>query len=361
MNIEYMETALKLAAKGEGAVNSNPFVGAVVVKKGRIVGKGYHKKFGGPHAEVFALEEAGEEANGADIYVTLEPCSHQGKTPPCADKLINAGIKRCIIAMRDPNPLVSGRGIQKLKDAGIEVIEGVLEDESKKLNEVFIKYITTGVPFVFLKTAITLDGKIATSKGDSKWISNEKARNQVQILRNKYMANMVGINTVLKDNPNLTCRIEGGRNPFRIVIDPNLKIPLESNLVMNNRDEMTIVVTHESSRENQKYRELLGHKVKFILMEEKSFKMYDVLKKIGEMKIDSVIVEGGSIVISNLFKEKLIDKGMVFIAPKITGDCSAVSFVSGFETKEMSEAIKLKNVQYEAYDDNIALLFEGAE
>ena len=263
MDKKYMERALELAALGEGKVNPNPMVGAVVVKDGKIVGEGYHKKYGGPHAEVFALEEAGIKAEGATIYVTLEPCSHYGKTPPCAKKIIDMGIKRCIIASLDPNPLVSGRGIKMMTDAGIEVVTGIMEKEALELNRVFMKYISTKVPYLFLKCGITLDGKIASRTGNSKWITNELAREKVQKLRNKYMGIMVGINTVIKDDPSLTARIENGRNPYRIVIDPNLDIPLESKFV-NFQDGKSIVITSENNREKEKVSELEERKVKLV-------------------------------------------------------------------------------------------------
>ena len=251
MDKKYMERALELAALGEGNVNPNPMVGAVVVKDGKILGEGYHKKYGGPHAEVFALEEAGEKAKGATIYVTLEPCSHYGKTPPCAKKIIDMGIKRCVIASLDPNPLVSGRGIKMMTDAGIEVITGIMEKEALELNRVFMKYISTKTPYLFLKCGITLDGKIASRTGNSKWITNELAREKVQRLRNKYMGIMVGINTVLADDPSLTARIENGRNPYRIVVDPFLDIPLDSKFV-NFEDGKSILVTSYNNVEKEK-------------------------------------------------------------------------------------------------------------
>lgn len=361
MDEKYMKIALNLATEGEGKVNPNPLVGAVVVKDNKIIGSGYHKYYGGPHAEVYALQEAGENANGADIYVTLEPCSHYGKTPPCCDAIINAGIKRCIIAMKDPNPLVCGRGIKKMQEAGIEVISGIMEKESQSLNKIFIKYITTKIPYVFLKTAITMDGKIATKTGDSKWISNEEAREEVQVLRNKYMGIMVGINTVISDNPRLTSRIANGVDPYRIIIDPNLKIDDKYNIIKNNKDKKTIVVTSEKNIGTQKYLMLKGYDVDFITMKGFDFKILEILKKLGEKSIDSILIEGGSKVISKVIKEKVLDEGVLFIAPKIVGDSSAVSIVSGMDTINMCDAIKLKNPTYEIYQDNIAVYFEGIE
>lgn len=356
MDKKYMARALELAALGEGAVNPNPLVGAVVVKNNKVIGEGYHKKYGGPHAEVFALEMAGEEARGADIYVTLEPCSHYGKTPPCAKKIIEMGIKRCIIASLDPNPLVSGRGIKMLQEAGIEVITGVMDKEAKELNRVFMKYISEKTSYLFLKCGITLDGKIATKTGNSKWITNELAREKVQKLRNKYMGIMVGINTVIKDDPSLTARIENGRNPYRIVIDPNLDISLESKFV-NFQDGKSIVITSESNREKEKVSELEERKVKLVYLEGTDFKISDILKKTGELGIDGILLEGGSYLISKAFEEKAIDGGEIFIAPKILGDEKAISFVKGFSVENIADGFELENVKINSYGNNVSMEF----
>ncbi|MBQ3437593.1 MAG: bifunctional diaminohydroxyphosphoribosylaminopyrimidine deaminase/5-amino-6-(5-phosphoribosylamino)uracil reductase RibD, partial [Fusobacterium sp.] len=243
-----MAKAMELAKLGFGKVNPNPLVGAVVVKDNKIVGEGWHKEYGGPHAEVHALDMAGKNAEGATIYVTLEPCSHYGKTPPCAKKIIDSGIKKCIVATLDPNPLVAGKGIKLLEEAGVEVEVGLLEAEAKILNRVFFKYISTNTPYLFLKCGITLDGKIASRTGNSKWITNEIAREKVQKLRTKYMSIMVGINTVLEDNPSLDSRCENSRNPFRIVIDPFLKIKEHAKL-LNFKDNKAIIITSENNKE----------------------------------------------------------------------------------------------------------------
>ena len=353
MDKKYMARALELAALGEGAVNPNPLVGAVVVKNGKIIGEGYHKKYGGPHAEVFALESAGKEAEGADIYVTLEPCSHYGKTPPCAKKIIEMGIKRCIVASLDPNPLVSGRGIKMLQDAGIEVIVGVMEKEAKELNRVFMKYIIEKKSYLFLKCGITLDGKIATRTGNSKWITNELAREKVQKLRNKYLGIMVGINTVLKDDPSLTARIENGRDPYRIVIDPNLEIPLESKIV-NFQDGKSIVITSKENENEVKVSILKEKGVNVQYLEGKEFK---VLKKTGELGIDGILLEGGSYLISKAFEERVIDGGEIFIAPKILGDEKAISFIKGFSFENIADGFQLENVKINTYGNNVAMEF----
>lgn len=356
MDIKYMERALELAVLGEGAVNPNPLVGAVVVKDNKIVGEGYHKKFGGPHAEVFALEMAGENACGADIYVTLEPCSHYGKTPPCAKKIIEMGIKRCFIASLDPNPLVAGRGIKMLREAGIEVITGVMEKEALELNRVFMKYISEKKSYLFLKCAITLDGKIATKTGSSKWITNEFSREKVQKLRNKYLGIMVGINTILKDNPSLNCRMENGRNPFRIVIDPKVQIPLESN-ILNFEDKKNIIITSVINKDSEKVKKILEKDVKFIFLEGEDFKIDDILKETAKLGIDGILLEGGSFLISKAFKEKEIDGGEIFIAPKILGDNSAIPFIQGFDIENIADGILLENVKFNSYGNNISIEF----
>ncbi len=355
MDEKYMDLALELAEKGRGYVNPNPMVGAVVVKDGEIVGKGWHKFYGGPHAEVYALDEAGEKAEGATIYVTLEPCSHFGKTPPCAEKIKKMKIKKCVIACLDPNPIVAGRGKKILEEAGIEVVVGVREKEAKELNKVFMKYITEKNPYLFLKCAITLDGKIATNERDSKWITNEKSREKVQFLRHEYMGIMVGINTLINDNPRLTARIENGVNPFRIVVDPHLRTPLESNFVNMADDNKSIVITSKENEKNNKIKELENKNVKIIYMEGYDFSVHEILKKIGELKIDSVLLEGGSYLISKAFKENRIDGGEIFIAPKILG--GGLPFIDGFDFKEIKDCFHLENVKFNVYDDNISVEF----
>lgn len=355
MDEKYMDLALELAEKGRGYVNPNPMVGAVVIKDGEIVGKGWHKFYGGPHAEVYALDEAGEKAEGATIYVTFEPCSHFGKTPPCAEKIKKMKIKKCVIACLDPNPIVAGRGKKILEEAGIEVVVGVREKEAKELNKVFMKYITEKNPYLFLKCAITLDGKIATNERDSKWITNEKSREKVQFLRHEYMGIMVGINTLINDNPRLTARIENGVNPFRIVVDPHLRTPLESNFVNMADDNKSIIVTSKENEKNDKITELENKNVKIIYMEGFNFSVHEILKKIGELKIDSVLLEGGSYLISKAFKENRIDGGEIFIAPKILG--GGLPFIDGFDFKEIKDCFHLENVKFNVYDDNISVEF----
>ena len=367
INEKYMRMAIELAKKGAGAVNPNPMVGAVVVKNGEVIGRGYHKFFGGPHAEVYALEEAGEKAEGATIYVTLEPCSHYGKTPPCAKKIIDMGIKKCFIGSSDPNPKVAGKGVSMLKEAGIEVVENVLKEECDEVNQVFFKYIKTKIPYLFVKCGITLDGKIALSNGISKWITNSIAREKVQYYRNKFMGIMVGINTVLTDNPSLTARIENGVNPFRIIVDPNLQIDENCKVVKNNEDEKTVIITSQKNlftedtenTEIQIKQKRLSeeNKVKFIFIDGEKFSFRKMLEEIGKTGIDSILLEGGETLISLAFEENVIDGGEIFIANKILGDSRAKPFISGFVREKMEEAVQLTNVRNNIYGENVGMEF----
>ena len=364
---KYMRMAIELAKRGAGAVNPNPMVGAVVVKNEEVIGEGYHKLFGGPHAEVYALEDAGKEAEGAAIYVTLEPCSHYGKTPPCAKKIIDMGIKKCFIGSSDPNPKVAGKGVAMLKEAGIEVVENMLKEECDEINQVFFKYIKTKIPYLFVKCGITLDGKIALSNGISKWITNSIAREKVQFYRNKFMGIMVGINTVLTDNPSLTARIENGVNPFRIIVDPCLKIDENCKIVKNNEDEKTVIITSQKNlfdedaenNEIQLKQERLckENKLKFIFIDGEKFSFKKMLEEIGKTGIDSVLLEGGETLISLAFEENVIDGGEIFIANKILGDSSAKPFISGFVRKKMDEAVQLTNVRNNIYGENVGMEF----
>ena len=352
-----MELAIELAKKGEGKVNPNPMVGALIVKDGTIIGEGYHEKYGEGHAEVNAFKSLKEDPSGATMYVTLEPCSHYGKTPPCVDKIIQSKIKRVVIGMIDPNPLVSGNGVDKLKRAGIEVKVGVLEDKCKKLNEIFIKYILTKNPFVVLKTAMSLDGKIATRTGESKWITSEKSRLEVHNLRNKLSAIMVGVNTVIKDNPELTCRIENGNDPIRIIVDSTLKIPMDSK-VLQNKDNKTIIVTTKRANINS-MQELLKKNIQVIIIEEKNGQvdLSALIKKLGELGIDSILLEGGSTLNYSALEENIVDKVMVYIAPKIIGGESSKTPVGGRGIDKLNDAFKLKNIAINILNEDI--LVEG--
>ena len=361
----YMARALELAKLGEGSTSPNPMVGAVVVKDGKIVGEGYHQKYGGPHAEVFALKAAGEKAIGADIYVSLEPCSHYGKTPPCAQKLINTGIKRAVIAMVDPNPEVAGRGIEMLREAGIEVELGLLKEEAQNLNEIFLKYIKSDYPFVYLKKAQTLDGYIASSSGDSKWITNSAARLEGHKLRHRADAIMVGIGTVIADDPSLTARLESknGIDPIRIILDPLLEIPLTAKIINQKSTAKTLIITSDNlnnSAAQIKKEKLLKKKQVEILTFETDNTNYFNLKKLlielRERKISSVLVEGGAKLSHTFLKENLVDKFYYFIAPKIYGGSDGIASFCGEGPKMMSDAVELEILEQKNIDDNILLI-----
>ncbi|WP_251860237.1 bifunctional diaminohydroxyphosphoribosylaminopyrimidine deaminase/5-amino-6-(5-phosphoribosylamino)uracil reductase RibD [Clostridium sp. Marseille-Q2269] len=356
----YMEKALDLAKKGDGKVNPNPKVGTIIVKDNKIIGKGYHKYFGGPHAEVYALKEAGAKAKGATLYVTLEPCSHYGKTPPCAEAIVKAGITKVLIAMEDPNPLVRGKGIDILKENNIEVITGIMEKDSKKLNEVFIKYITKTEPFVVLKTASTLDGKIATKTGESKWITGVEARYKVHDIRNDLSGIMVGIGTILKDNPMLTTRIDGGKDPKAIIIDSKLRIPLEAKIIKTINGRNIYIATTKSHNNLCKKNELKKLGVKILELEENEegkVPLKKLMKLLGKEEIDSILLEGGSTLNFSALKEDIVDKVMCFIAPKIIGGEDSKSMIGGTGVEDLKDSFNLNNLKIEKIGRDI--LIEG--
>lgn len=359
MHEMFMKKAIDLAKKGIGGVNPNPLVGAIIVKGGEIIGKGYHKICGEAHAEVNAVASAKESCEGATMYVTLEPCSHYGKTPPCADLIIEHKFKKVYIASLDPNPLVAGRGVKKLRDAGIEVEIGLLENEAKNINPVFFKWVSNNpFPYVYLKFAITLDGKIALHNGSSQWISNDKTLNLSHRLRNRFMAIMVGVNTLLVDNPRLNCRLKKGRNPIRIVVDSHLKVPFDSNFVrLGMEDKKSIIVTSSENINSDKYLELMDLGIRIITLDGFHFNFRDVMAKLKVIGIDSVLVEGGSHIITSVFKEEIYDEGTVVVAPKFTGEEGALSFVHGFTPEKMSDSYNLPNVKFKIFGDNIAINF----
>lgn len=357
LNEKYMKLAIELAKMGEGKVNPNPMVGAVIVKEERIIGRGYHEEYGKYHAEVNAINSATENLEGSTIYVTLEPCSHYGKTPPCVDKIIENKISKVVIGMLDPNPLVSGRGIEKLKKAGIEVQTKILEEECKKLNEVFIKYITTKKPFVVLKSAMSLDGKIATSSGESKWISNENSRYEVHKLRNKLMGIMVGVNTVIKDNPELTCRIENGINPIRIIVDSKLRIPLDSKILNDNKSKTIIATTDKSQKEKIEYLENKGAKVVVINSKDEKVDLNELMNVLGDLGIDSILLEGGSALNYSALEANVVDKIQVYIAPKIIGGEKSKTPVGGKGIDLLQDAFKVENKIIKLIGEDI--LIEG--
>ncbi|MCL6573794.1 MAG: bifunctional diaminohydroxyphosphoribosylaminopyrimidine deaminase/5-amino-6-(5-phosphoribosylamino)uracil reductase RibD [Bacillus sp. (in: Bacteria)] len=339
----YMDLALKNAQAMKGQTDPNPLVGSVIVNDNRVVGIGAHLKAGEPHAEIHALRMAGEQAKGGTIYVTLEPCSHHGRTGPCAVAIVEVGIKKVVIATLDPNPVVSGNGVKILQGAGIEVIIGVRQEESQLMNEVFNKFIVQKKPFVTLKSGTTLDGKIATYSSDSKWITSEEARQDVHHLRNENMAILVGINTVIKDNPELTTRIPNGRNPIRVILDSTLKIPLESKVITDNLAETWIFTSEQYDKEKRSKLENLGINV-FQTSGTKNVNATEVVQILGEKLVSSLLIEGGGSINASFLENKLIDKVILYIAPKLIGGQHAPTFLEGSGIDKMRNAVELSNV-----------------
>ncbi|MGL5354233.1 MAG: bifunctional diaminohydroxyphosphoribosylaminopyrimidine deaminase/5-amino-6-(5-phosphoribosylamino)uracil reductase RibD [Clostridium sp.] len=358
MDEEYMKLALELAKKGRGKVNPNPLVGAVIVKNGEIIGQGYHEYYGGNHAEINAFNSATCDLANSTIYVTLEPCSHYGKTPPCVDKIIENNISRVIVGCLDPNPKVCGSGIKKLKSAGIEVKFGVLENECRKINEVFIKFITEKKPFVILKSAMSLDGKIATAKGESKWITSREAREEVHNLRNEILGIMVGVNTVIKDNPELTCRLDGGRNPIRIIVDSKLRIPIESKVICDENKINTIIATTKNADVNKILDiQKLGVKVLIIKSKDGRVDLKELIIKLGELNIDSILLEGGSTLNFSAIKSGIVDKVQIYISPKIIGGENSKTPVGGLGIEFLKDAFRIRDLRAKTIGEDI--LIEG--
>jgi len=352
----YMKIALELAKVTKGQTSPNPAVGAVVVKNGRIIGMGAHLKAGEPHAEIYALNMAGSEAKDSTIYVTLEPCSHYGRTPPCVERIKKEQVKRVVIATLDPNPLVAGRGVEILRNAGIEVTVGILEEEGEKLNEIFFKYITKKSPFVTVKVASTFDGKTATKTGDSKWITSEKAREYVQELRHQHDAIMVGVGTVIKDNPELTARGRvAGLNPLRVIIDSKLRIPMDAKVIQDQKSP-TIIFTTENVSE-AKIEKLRSHSIEvYQTTGSEKVDLIEVLTYLAEKNITSILVEGGSTLIGSLFDLKKIDKYILFLSPKLVGGKDAYSIIAGEGIGEMSEAINLQNIEVRTFENDLCII-----
>lgn len=352
----YMQRALELAERAKGFTCPNPMVGAVIVKNGRIIGEGYHHKCGQAHAEVDAFNNATESVAGAVMYVTLEPCSHTGKTPPCADRIIKEKIAKVVVGATDPNPLVSGRGIKKMQEAGIDVSYGLLADKSIQLNEVFMKYIVYKRPFVVYKSATTLDGKIATVKGENQWISCEKSRNEVHMLRHYLSGIMVGINTVISDNPMLNCRVNGCKSPVRIIVDSSLKIPLECNIVQTAYKYRTIIATLQSNTcIKASMLKQMGAEVITVKERNARVDLNDLMIKLGEMGIDSILIEGGGTLAFSAFSQGIVDKVIYYIAPKIFGGTNAKTSVAGNGFGTLDESVKLKNITTKMIDDDICI------
>lgn len=342
---KYMRLAMQLAKKGKGKTSPNPMVGALVVKNNRIIGKGYHEKAGKDHAEVMALDEAAKSAKGSTLYVTLEPCAHFGKTPPCVDRIIKSQVKEVIVGMIDPNPLNNGRGMAILKRHKIKVKVGFLEDELNKINEAFIKYITKRMPLLTVKVAQSLDGKVATKTGDSKWITSDKSRAYAHHIRQDYDAIMVGVNTILRDNPKLDAWFSE-KQPIRIVVDSQLSTPEDANIFLKNNSVIIVTLPAKPGQETEN-RKILEQKAKILEVKEKSgqINLKDMMKKLARMKITSILVEGGGTLIGSLFDDALVDKVLFFISPKIIGGKEAISSVMGKGISRIDKAIRLKDVQ----------------
>lgn len=354
---KYMRLAMQLAGNAIGRTSPNPLVGAVIVKDNRVVGCGWHRKAGTPHAEVHALNQAGELAQGADVYVTLEPCAHYGKTPPCAKALVEAKVKNVYGGLLDVNPKVAGKGFKILEDAGIHVEYGFLQDELRKQNEVFFKWIEHKKPFVVLKAAMTLDGKIATATGQSKWITNETSRAYGYKLRDIYDGIMVGINTVIEDNPMLTARVDGGKNPIRIVVDSSLKIDINANVVQD-KSAKTIVATTDKA-DKDKILKLQAQNVDVIVVDKDENDKVDIeklLNILGQQNICSILVEGGATLSGSFVAKKIVDKVYFFIAPKIIGGKEAKTPVAGTGILNLQEALTLKDIQIEKLEEDILII-----
>jgi diaminohydroxyphosphoribosylaminopyrimidine deaminase/5-amino-6-(5-phosphoribosylamino)uracil reductase len=354
---KYMRLAMQLAGNAIGRTSPNPLVGAVIVKDNRVVGCGWHRKAGTPHAEVHALNQAGELAQGADVYVTLEPCAHYGKTPPCAKALVEAKVKNVYGGLLDVNPKVAGKGFKILEDAGIHVEYGFLQDELRKQNEVFFKWIEHKKPFIVLKAAMTLDGKIATATGQSKWITNETSRAYGYKLRDIYDGIMVGINTVIEDNPMLTARVDGGKNPIRIVVDSSLRIDINANVVQD-KSAKTIVATTDKA-DKDKILKLQAQDVDVIVVDKDENDKVDIEKLLdilGQQNICSILVEGGATLSGSFVAKKLVDKVYFFIAPKIIGGKEAKTPVAGTGILNLQEALALKDIQIEKLEEDILII-----
>jgi len=354
---EYMRLALQLAATAKGRTNPNPLVGAVIVKEGRIIGMGAHLKAGEPHAEVHAFAMAGEAAEGATLYVTLEPCSHHGRTPPCADLVIRSKVKRVVIAMEDPNPLVAGRGTARIREAGIDVEVGLLEAEARRLNERFIHNMLTKRPFVVVKTAMTLDGKIAAHTGDSRWITGSESREMVHRLRDEVDGILVGIGTVLADDPELTTRLpEGGRHPIRVILDSTLRIPDTARVLDTSVAKTWIVTGPEADATRERSLRERGVAVIRVPHKESGLDLDAVLAALHEGGITHLLVEGGAEVNGAFLEAGLINQVMAFVAPKLIGGRTAPTPYGGAGFSKMAEAVQLRDLTVERYGDDVVII-----
>ncbi|MFH1414057.1 MAG: bifunctional diaminohydroxyphosphoribosylaminopyrimidine deaminase/5-amino-6-(5-phosphoribosylamino)uracil reductase RibD [Candidatus Omnitrophota bacterium] len=357
-NHEYfMNLAMQLALKAKGETLPNPMVGSLVVKRGRIYGRGFHKKAGSAHAEIVALDQAGDRSKGATLYTTLEPCTHFGKTGPCVDRIVKSGVKEVIVGMIDPNPLNNGRGINILKQNQIKVKVGLLDGQLRRMNEVFIKYITKKMPFLTVKVAESLDGKIATRSGDSKWITSDKALSFSHRMRQNYDAILVGVNTVLRDNPRLNAWFSK-KQPIKIVVDSELSTPRDAN-IFSGTSSVIIVTLHSGTGQETENRGILAQRAKILEIKEKTgqINLKDMMKKLAREGIANCLVEGGGTLIGSLFDEGLVDKVIFFVSPKIIGGRDAVGSVMGKGINRIDKAIRLKDTRLKRIGEDF--LFEG--
>lgn len=355
-DLQYMKRAMELAEKGRGRTNPNPMVGAVIVKENRIIGEGYHEAYGTNHAEVNAFESANEDCKGATLYVTLEPCHHYGKTPPCVDRVIQEKVTRVVIGLTDPNPLVMGKSIKKMTEKGIDVHTGVLEEELRKQNRVFLHYIQTGSPYITLKTAMTLDGKIATVSGESKWITGKEARQWVHGFRDRVMGIMVGVNTVIADDPLLTTRLEQGqgKNPIRIVVDSQGRAPLNAKVFDIDDKRKTILATTESIPQDKvETLEKKGVKVVVLPKDQGRVDLRALMTFLGEEQIDSVLLEGGATLNYSALKNRIVQEVVAFIAPKLIGGLTAKTPVGGEGIPHLEDAIHIKDVEFQSVGEDV--------
>jgi len=353
-----MQRALSLARLAQGRTSPNPMVGAVIVKDGRVVGEGYHRRAGGPHAEIHALRQAGEAARGATLYVNLEPCSHYGRTPPCTQAIIAAGIAEVHMAMLDPNPLVNGRGRDQLEAAGIRTYVGQREAEARELNEAFIKYITTGRPFVTAKFAMSLDGKIATHTGQARWITGSEARRWVHQLRDVTDAIMVGVNTVIADDPCLTTRLEKAdvRHPLRVIVDSRGRVPLTAKVLDPDLPGQTLVATTElMPGEMREQLRRWGVEVLVLPDQGERVSLPHLLDALGKREVTSLLVEGGGTLLASFFEQRLVDKVLAFVAPLIIGGRGAPTPVGGQGVARLSQALRLERVRVEKVGTDVLI------
>ncbi len=355
----FMWMALDLARQGRGRTSPNPLVGAVVVQDTEVVGTGYHQAAGSAHAEIIALKKAGEKAKGATLYVNIEPCSHYGRTGPCTEAIIKAGISRVVAAIQDPNPLVSGRGFAQLREAGVKVKEGVLEDKARRLNEVFIKYITTGLPFVGIKVAMSLDGKIGTMTGESHWITGEKSRQFVHRLRDQSDVILVGIETVLKDNPRLTTRVEGseGKDPVRVIVDSSARLPLDARVVETSSSARTILaVTNQAPPDKCRALEDRGVEILTLPSLHGRVDVTYLMKQLAERELTTVLVEGGGTLNYSLLEQSLVDKLFVFIAPLLIGGAKSPTAFAGAGIESLKKAWAVEDIEMKQFDQDMLLI-----